>query len=386
MAQLCNHDSCVGCGACANACPRDCIRMEPDAEGFAYPRVDIDRCVDCGLCENACPVLGFRDLAEDFGSYAVHNRDENAVCASSSGGVFTALAEYVIGRGGVVYGAGFRDDWSVAHLRIECMRELPALQGSKYVQSDPGTAYMQVKQDLTSGRQVLFSGTPCQVAGLRQYLGQIYDNLLCVDIICHSVPSPMVWNRYLKALGNAVAVNFRDKRDGWQGYYLSVGLDDGGEVLVRGQENRYMRAFIQGLSTRPSCYECQFKGSCRGSDITLGDFWGVEAVCPDALHKSGTSLVLLQSESGRQIFDKISGCLEIKQADRIEALGNNAAYFAQAKPHHNRNAFFEQLGHVPFEQLVDQLLAPTDRELCRQKWERSFTMRAIRKLMRVIRK
>lgn len=384
MTQLCGHDSCVGCGACANICPRSCIRMEPDREGFCYPQVDAARCVECGLCQTACPVLGFSTETEEYGTYAVHNRDADVVHTSSSGGVFTALAERTIRLGGVVYGAAFRDDWSVAHLRIEQVQKLSALRGSKYVQSDLGMAYAKAQQDLKSGCPVLFSGTPCQVAGLRQYLGRDYDNLICVDIICHSVPSPMAWRSYLLSLGKATAVNFRDKRDSWQGYYLSVGLADGGEVLVRGKENRYMRAFIQGLSTRPSCYGCKFKGINRGSDITLGDFWGVEEVCPTAFHKSGTSLVLIQTERGRQAFDAVSGMLTVTPADRTAALQGNPAYSVQAKPHQHRDTFFRQLGNVPFGQLIDQLLAPTGEELRRQKWDRSIAARVIRKLKRMI--
>lgn len=385
MAQLCGHDSCAGCGACANRCPRGCIRMEPDGEGFLYPRIDTERCVECGLCEKACPVLGFRMESGDYGTFAVHNRDENIVRASSSGGVFTALAKYTIGRGGAVYGAGFRDDWTVAHLRVDQLEQIPALQGSKYLQSDMGTAYAQAKRDLKNGLPVLFSGTPCQVAGLRQYLGREYDNLLCVDIICHSVPSPQVWRRCLQSIGIPAAVNFRDKRESWQGYYLSVSLDDGREVLVRGHENRYMRAFIQGLSTRPSCYGCRFKGANRGSDLTLGDFWGIETVCPGALHRSGTSLVLVQSERGRRVFDAVSGSLEIRQTDRGEALGGNPAYFRQAKPHPQRDVFFERLCDAPFDELVDQLLTPTEEERRRQKREQSLPARVLRKLKRFIR-
>ena len=325
MPELCSTEQCVGCGACACSCPVTCIRMEADAEGFRYPAIDETQCIQCGRCEKACPVLNFRSSVSGGDAYAVHNRSADVVRSSSSGGVFTALAEQTIRDGGAVYGAAFEPDFSVAHRRVDTMEALASLRGSKYVQSDLGTTYARVRQDLKAGRPVLFSGTPCQVAALRQFLGHDDPRLLCVDIICHSVPSPKVWRSYLESLGKAAAVNFRDKRESWQGYYLAVGLEDGREVLVRGRDNRYMSAFIQGLSTRPACYQCHFKGDHRAGDITLGDFWSVETVCPDAFHKEGTSLILIQSEKGQAAFDAIADALDAVAVDREKALSQFSA-------------------------------------------------------------
>lgn len=279
MQRLCEHKSCMGCAACANSCPKGCIHMEADGEGFLYPRIDEAVCISCNRCSTVCPVLSrsSKTPLDAPRAYAAHNLDKNIVGSSSSGGVFTALAQNVLEEGGVVYGAAFRENFSVAHCRVETADQLPVFRGSKYAQSDVALSYRQVCDDLNAGRKVLFSGTPCQVAGLRSFLGKDYSDLLCVDIICHSVPSPKVWQEYLRELqvkaGEKIAsASFRDKREGWEGYYLRVGFADGREDLRRGNDNYYMKAFIQGLSTRPSCYNCSFKGQNRGSDITLGDF------------------------------------------------------------------------------------------------------------------
>lgn len=380
MPQLCSKAQCVGCGACADSCHANCIRMEADAEGFLYPQIDESRCIRCGRCEKACPVLDPNGKAPGGNAYAVHNRSAGIVRDSSSGGIFTALAERTIRNGGVVYGAGFEADWSVAHRRIDTEEGLSALRGSKYVQSVMGDSYSRVKADLKAGRPVLFSGTPCQVAGLRRFLGGDDPLLLCVDIICHSVPSPKVWQTYLDSLGKVASVNFRDKRESWQRYYLAVGLEDGREVLVRGRDNRYISAMIQGLSTRPSCYRCSFKGEHRACDITLGDFWGVEAICPDAFHREGTSLILIQSEKGQAAFDAVVDVLDAVPVNREEALAGNPAYAVAARPHEQRKAFFEQLEQMSFAALVDSLLPPASPEP-----KQSFVLRALRKIRRILR-
>lgn len=226
---------------------------------------------------------------------------------------------------------------------------------------------------------------------MRSFLGKTYSGLLCVDIICHSVPSPKVWQEYLHQLqeqtGEVItSASFRDKREGWKGYYLRVGFADGREDLRRGNENYYMKAFIQGLSTRRSCYNCSFKGQNRGSDITLGDFWGVENVCPEAFYDKGTSLVLIQSERGQEVFDKIASRLEILQVDSYVALQGNPAYNQAFLPHRNRERFFRKLGWEPLEQLVTRLLAPTKKELLIQKWNGSLLCRGLRKIKRIISK
>ena len=389
MPQLAQMKYCTGCGACANACPKDCISMTADAEGFHYPIVDAARCVRCGLCEKACPVIGGDFCRDNPAAYAVHNRDAEVVGSSSSGGVFAAIAEWVIGQGGVVYGAAFREDLSVSHLRVDAKECLGIFRGSKYLQSDVGSAFRCVAQDLKAGRKVLFSGTPCQAAALHRYLGRTYEELLTVDVICHSVPSPKAWRRYLDALqarerSKIVFANFRDKRDSWQGYYLCTQLENGREIVRTGEENQYMRAFLQGLSTRPSCYHCRFKGSNRGSDITLGDFWGVETAAPEAYHAAGTSLVLINSPKGQSALAGIAEKLELRPVNEAAALEGNPAYSAPSAPHPRRAEFFASLEQEEFDDLVNHLLAPTKWEKLKQRWSRSIVCRGFRKLRRLI--
>lgn len=386
MPKLCTHETCTGCGACANACPRGCISMQADAEGFLRPTIDEVKCVDCGLCDRACPVLHFgAESVSGFPkAFAAHHSNETVLAGSSSGGVFTALAEQILVQGGTVYGAAFREDLSVAHLRVDTIAGLEALRGAKYLQSDTGDAYALVKQDLAAGRSVLFSGTPCQIAALRSFLGKAEEHLLCVDTVCHSVPSPMAWQSFLQDIrqqeGKAVrSVSFRDKRNGWQDYVMAVRLSDGSELLYGRAQNPYMKAFISGLSTRPSCHTCPFKGENRGADITLGDFWGVETACPNAFCRQGTSLIMIHTEKGMQVLDAVSGVLTLQPVDADAALAANSAYSTAFQPHRNRGRFFAELGTRPFTELAESLLVPTKQELRRQKWRRSLLYRCIQR-------
>lgn len=388
-----NTKNCTGCGACANICPKKAVQMVPDQKGFLFPHIDETSCVDCGLCSAACPVLSFHSTSgpQYPSAYAAHNRNSEIVEHSSSGGVFSALAEKTITQGGVVYGAEFQAGQHVAHSRIDSIEYLNRLRGSKYVQSSIGDCYALAKRDLHSGKKVLFSGTPCQIAGLKQYLGQEYDNLLCVDTICHSVPSPMVWQEYLRQLADQEQqvishVNFRDKRVSWKKYCLCVTMSSGKEVLYSCGSNQYMRAFIQGLSTRESCYNCPFKGQNRGSDITLGDFWGVEATNPHEFYERGTSLILVQSEKGEIALSAVSSELDLCQVDAQTALQGNPAYMLPAKPHPRRALFFARLHQTNFDDLVNELLLPSKKEVAVQKIKQSFLYRGAQKIIRRLRK
>ena len=366
--------------------------MEADGEGILYPQVDESNCINCGKCEKACPVLSFQ-MPETDGfplAYAACNQDDAVLASSSSGGVFSVLAEQTIRSGGAVYGAAFREDFSVAHSRCETMDGIAAFRGSKYVQSDCSNVFTSAKKDLEAGRPVLFSGSPCQIAGFRQYLGKDYENLLLVDTTCHSVPSPKAWMRYLAELesnlGSKIcSVNFRDKRTGWEKYQMCIQLDDGRELLYPRSQNPYMEAFLRGLISRRSCAHCPFKGQNRASDITLSDFWGVQTAFPEAYRKEGTSLVLVQSEKGRMAFSKVFSQLDIRPVDAAAALKGNPAYYVSSVPHPRRDECFGKMDQQSFSALVDQCLAPTPGEIVRMRWEKSLPYRAMRKAERIIR-
>lgn len=363
MREVLSKDICTGCSACMNICPHKCITMKNDNDGFVYPEVDEKVCVNCGLCRRICPVNNFINIqTQDFPiAYAAYNNDSDVVEHSSSGGIFNAFAKEVINQNGIVYGAAFNSDFGVEHIRVTTIEQLKLFRGSKYVQSNINNTYELAKSDLINGKKVLFSETPCQIAGFKQFIDKEYDNLLCIDIICHSVPSPKAWRTYLSQLEDKenqhiTNVNFRDKRSSWKKYYLCLELENGREILHTGNDNRFMQAFIQGLSTRESCYKCAFKGSNRGSDITLGDFWGVESVCPESFNERGTSLVIIQTSKGLQAFSDISNQLKTCVVDKDDAIKYNPAYSEPSVPNKYRKDFFSRLESEPFEILVDSLL------------------------------
>lgn len=333
---------CCGCEACVQRCPKGCIDFREDAEGFRYPQVDAERCIDCGLCERVCPVLHRDAPRAPQQVFAAKNPDEDVRRASSSGGVFSMLAQSTIDRGGVVFGAGFDDQWAVVHDCAETAEGLAAFRGSKYVQSRIGESFVRAERFLKSGREVLFSGTPCQIAGLRRFLGREYENLLTVDVVCHGVPSPAVWRRYLEgitrpegAVGkNTVSsslneipvitgISFRDKKLGWKKFGFEIRgkaafeaaensvLESGMnlERIVLSEpltENVYMRGFLCDLYLRPVCHACPARAGRSGSDLTIADFWGIGRFYPQFDDDKGVSLVLVGSEQGAEAFARLS--------------------------------------------------------------------------------
>lgn len=391
MNSITDSQKCTGCAACANICPRQCITMLPDAEGFLHPQIDCEKCVDCRKCISVCPIQS-KEIAGLFceqKAFAGHSIDSSIVEHSSSGGVFSVLAEYVIQRGGVVFGASFDGPELVRHVAVRDKESLEKLRGSKYVQSIIGCSYQEAKYELDQGKLVLFSGTPCQIAGLRHFLQREYDNLLCVDIICHSIPSPKVWKAFVEktaayADSKITSANFRDKRDSWESYCLSFQFEDGNERILNKEQNLYMHAFIGGLSTRPSCYQCAFKGDQRESDLTLGDFWGVNYVQKEAYHSRGTSLVIVNTKKGEEALNQISSQLELIPTLMNTALLSNPAYYKPAVPHPRRARFFSEMNNEDIFSCIETLLQPTKKEKFTRIIKRSLPYRAVSKLLRLI--
>lgn len=333
MIHLTEKRDCCGCSACVQRCPKHCISLREDTEGFLYPHVDASECIDCGLCEQVCPML-HQSVAErkPLAVYAAKNKNEEVRQASSSGGIFTALAEEIIREGGVVFGACFSADWEVVHDYTETVDGLARFRGSKYVQSRMGDSYMQAEAFLKAGRKVLFSGTPCQIAGLKKFLRKDYANLLAVDVICHGVPSPGVWREYLKeeiarqrdgkntVLPRPIhekdvlveGISFRDKTLGWQKYSFALVLsttNGSGEKFsfcsrMPLNENLFLRGFLADLYLRPSCYACPLKCGKSGSDMTLGDFWGLQDVFPELDDDKGMTALLVNSVRGKEMLGK----------------------------------------------------------------------------------
>lgn len=293
--------------------------MVPDALGFKYPAVDMDRCTDCGLCEKVCDFVKTSaepsSRPENVQVVAARNKDAAVLGMSQSGGVFTALAEVVLSNGGAVYGAAMNPDFTVSHRRAETLDECAALRGSKYVQSDMGDVFPQVRKDLEDGREVLFSGTPCQVAGLASYIPKrLTDRLLTVDFICHGVPSPKVWADYVEYMGRKgelSSVVFRDKgAEGWKVHKESFEYKDGRKVF----RDTYRVLFYKNIMLRRSCTSCPYDYSRRKGDITIADFWGVEEILPHFDGNQGTSMVIPMSEKGHAALQAASASMITEHA------------------------------------------------------------------------
>lgn len=284
--------------------------MHEDNEGFLYPVVDDTICVDCGLCEKVCPVINQNEPRKPLKVYAAKNANEEVRLKSSSGGIFSLLAEAVIAEEGVVFGAKFDENWNVVHSWTDTKEGIAAFRGSKYVQSIVGNTYVEVREFLKQGRKVLFSGTPCQIAGLKKFLRKEYDNLLTVDVVCHGVPSPLVWQEYLKEISKGkeiLKIDFRDKKIGWKNYRVVVkGNDD--IVDQPFNENIFMKGFLKNLYLRPSCYACTARSGKSGSDISIADFWGVQNYYPEFDDDKGIGLVLVNTELGSISFNHLNAC------------------------------------------------------------------------------
>lgn len=362
MIRAVDSEKCCGCGACASVCPEKCITFAADGEDFLCPSVDAKKCVGCNACERVCPMLSEPEKNTAVRAFAVINTDKEVRMKSSSGGVFGLLAEYVLAHGGAVFGAAFDKDFAVRHICALNADELPLLFGSKYVQSDTTGLFETVKQFLDSDRQVLFSGTPCQVSGLKKSLGKNYPNLLTVELVCHGVPSPAAWQKYLdftkkKYSAEPCSVNFRSKVSGWKKYSVEILFKNGKTMREGVADNLYMKAFLRNLSLRPSCYNCPFKGLERVSDITLADFWGVEHVCPNMDDGLGTSLVLVNSKRGLSSFEKLGSRVRVTETDASEAVKyNSAAVKSVARPE-NRDEFFRILQCCGFGKEMHRFLA-----------------------------
>jgi coenzyme F420-reducing hydrogenase beta subunit len=365
MIKITDKSKCCGCEACVQVCPKHSISFSQDNEGFFYPVVDIGTCIQCGLCEKVCPVLLPYDEHKPQEVLAAINKDEKVRMVSSSGGVFILLAKYVISQGGVVFGVRFDNQWQAIFDYAESIEALNAFKGSKYVQARVNNCFVLCKQFLDKGRQVLFSGTQCQIAGLLHFLRKPYQNLLTVDVVCHGVPSPRVWQCYLQETvpGGRQAIKdiqFRDKRLGWKRFSLTVLLNEQQHNNLLSSpfnENPFMRAFVKNLILRPSCYSCPAKLGKSSSDITLADFWGVEKVEPAMFDNRGTSLVLVNTEKGGQALNR--NYLKFTPTKFEYAVKFNPQAIYPAICHPNRNLFFESFNeHSNILSLIDRCLRP----------------------------
>lgn len=371
MININEKKDCCGCNACVQICPKHCITMFPDIEGFLYPQVDFDICVGCGLCVEVCPVINQNESRLPLAVYAAKNKNEEIRLKSSSGGIFTLLAEKIIKEKGVVFGARFDENWNVIHDYTETIEGLEWFRGSKYVQSVIGNNLKKAKQFLTEGRKVLFSGTPCQIAGLKKYLRKEYENLLAVEVVCHGVPSPKVWRDYieykrakrgtgknsvsssLKDIPVVTGISFRDKSNGWKkfGFKISYAAFKAAENTVSKSvisnseitpfnEDLFMKGFLKNLYLRPSCYHCAARQGKSGADISIADYWGVQSIHPELDDDKGTGLVLINTKHGVNYFNSIKDQIDSLISSYDKAIMQNPCIIKSVKQPKQRIIFW----------------------------------------------
>lgn len=381
MHVLDDKNKCCGCETCSNVCPVHALSMSYDEEGFLHPAIDEAICISCGLCKEHCPVEQPPALNPLKVAYACYAKDNALFQKSSSGGFFAVLASAILKEGGLVSGAAFDQGNMVEHIIIDKEQQLSHLQGTKYVQSRINDSFQVIRDNLEIGKTVLFSGTPCQTAGLKSYLQHDFESLICVDIICHGVPSPMVWKDYLQELsksGNIQNVVFR-KKDIDSGLSSFVYRIDEEEHLVRYNEDLFVKGFIKNLYLRKSCFQCRFKGYERCSDITIGDFWGINEKHSAFANKSGNSIVIVHSKKGQQWFDKIKEDLFVEEADYKEASIFNESLIESVKETELRNAFYSRWGKEPIIKAINDTIA--EEKIHTKKQTASVLKKVIKKIL-----
>lgn len=358
MIMISDKHLCCGCSACVQRCPKHCISLREDEEGFLYPVVNKQNCINCNLCEKVCPVINKFDSKFPLKVYAVVNRNEKDRLNSSSGGVFIALAQKVIDEGGIVFGCRFDRNWEVYHCKTETKSGILPLMRSKYMQSRIENTYREAEHFLMNGRKVLFVGTSCQIAGLKRYLRKPYENLVAVDFICHGVPSPGVWRKYLHDVLNKfsiskssiVDINFRAKKGfGWKkfgfvihGNFLEKNSSNYYFVSDIAVENSYMKGFLSNIYLRPSCYQCPAKGGRSSSDLTIADYWNIDKVIPNCYDDDkGISLVFVNTIIGENYLKNLN--FSLITAPFAETIENNQSYNKSVVEPQRRKYFFTNL-------------------------------------------
>lgn len=353
---------CNGCKVCAMVCPVNAIEMIEDNEGFEYPQIDESKCINCGKCHNTCS--NFNDTTTNSNVYMAINKNKEELQKSSSGGMFIVFANYVINKGGVVFGVELTSELKTIHSYAETIEECQKYHGSKYVRSDVNNSYEQVKKFLEEDRYVLFTGTPCQCNALKVYLKKDYDKLLLCDIICHASPSPKVFEMYIKELEKTrnkkvKTILFRDKSTGWRKQKPIIVYEDD----TKEEEGSYFNAFVNELIDRPSCYDCKFCGTNRVTDFSIGDFWGIEKILPEVKDDdTGISLLSVNTQKGKNIFDEINKNLEYKEVLVEEGFRYN--HSENEKMHKNRKKFFRRLKRMSVIKNLKKCIDETFFEKC----------------------
>lgn len=333
MISLDSKSNCCGCRACEQICPRNCITLRPDECGFLYPVVNTNSCINCDLCRKACPILN-SSVPNNFNKrvYAMAHHEENEVIHSSSGGAWSGICRWGIENNYVIYGVIFDENWKAVYRKAVSLKECDAFRGSKYIQSDPMNSFEEIKHTLEDGGKVIFSGTPCYVKALRNFLKRDFDSLLTVDLICHGVPSPTIWEAYIRFLekkekSKIISINMRDKRLGWNHRSLtSVKFENNKEICDTPTSNTFMDGFGQELFFRPSCYECHFSNLNRPGDLTIGDFWGINDCSQNFYGVQGVSCCICNNKKGEKVFSEIQESFIVEEKTIEECMQPNLSF------------------------------------------------------------
>ncbi len=345
MKTVTEKENCCGCSACFNICPHSAIKMEKDEEGFFYPVIQKSLCTNCNLCVDVCNRVNNKESRMPLKSLAAKNSNSKIRKESSSGGIFSLLAENIIEKGGIVYGAKFNSNWEVAHDHAVTKDDLFLFRGSKYVESYLGKSFREIKTFLEKDSYVLFSGTPCQVSGLLSFLKKDYKKLLTVELICHGIPSSEVWQKYIAEKTNKeriTEINFRDKNPSWDNYKIKI-ISKDKIVSELARKNEYMKGFLQDLYLRLSCYNCKHRNFKSGSDFTIGDYWGIKEEIPSFYDSTGVSAVLVNTQKGLSVFEEIKSETVCVETSLESVIKHNPALKNSFPVNLNRKNFFKDL-------------------------------------------
>ncbi len=370
MIQLATHELCSGCSGCFSVCPGQAISMRRDGHGALYPEIDSEKCIECHACEKICYLNCSPQTvpAKEPLCYAAAAKDKTLRLASSSGGFFSELASRIIARNGVVFGCVFEEDYfSAFHTSAENMEDTAKMRGSKYLQSDLRNSFREAKAALEAGRQVLFTGTPCQIAGLNKFLGKgKYSGLVTMEVICHGAPLPGVWEKYLQEtkLNKITSVNFRNKKFGWKGFHMYIAgskkyasWEKNKVILQKAGDNPFMYAFMREVSLRPSCFQCRAKGGSSGADITVGDLWGSNKLGIGFRNdNTGISAVILHTEKGKEIFGECRKNLLLSEVALSDITAKNPYYCRSVEKPEKYEFFMENYST----RMMDSLMCEID--------------------------
>ena len=381
MIQIKNKSECTGCHACYSKCSQSCIDMVEDKEGFLYPNIDSEKCIQCGLCEKVCPILHKAESLKLKKVYGAYNKNNKIRLQSSSGGIFSLISQECVSNDGICFGAIYDENFNIVHKGIKKEEDIYKMRGSKYYQSVIGSSFKIAKEKLEKNKPVIFSGTPCQIAGLKSFLGKDYENLICIDIACHGVPSSKVFKKYINesCKNNEIEnINFRDKSISWDNYSIKINYKNNQDFVQLGKDNLYVQGFVNDYYLRPSCYECRFKGIDREGDITLADFWGVDKIKPDLYDKKGISLLLINSEKGLNLFNKIKKNVYYEDVNIYECIKSNISMVESPQKALRRDVFFKYIDKVTFSQAIE--LANINSNINRMKVYLKFKIYNLKKI------